>query len=141
MAFGSPLQEPRVFHDHGVEHVDHPGHGHHGTGGAPTLDRPLSRRGMAGLAVAGGILPSPTAIVVLLATFSAHRVGFGLALILSFSVGMAAALVGVGAVALRARTAVSRRLSGRLLWILSVVTAVVIVGVGAYLMIKGAAGI
>jgi ABC-type spermidine/putrescine transport system permease subunit II len=78
---------------------------------------------------------------VLLATFSAHRVGFGLALILAFSVGMAAALVGVGAVALRARTAVARRLSSRVLWVLPIVTAAVIVGVGAYLTIKGAGGI
>jgi nickel/cobalt transporter (NicO) family protein len=107
----------------------------------PVLDRPLSRRGLAGLAVAGGILPSPTAIVVLLATFSAHRVAFGLALIASFSAGMAAALIGVGFVAVRARTVVSKRLSGRLLWALPVSTAIVIVGVGVYLTIRGAAGI
>jgi ABC-type nickel/cobalt efflux system permease component RcnA len=126
----------------GHAHAGHPGdHAHDDDGARPQLDGPLSRRGMAGLAVAGGILPSPTAIVVLLATFSAHRVGFGLALILSFSVGMAAALVGVGALALRARSAVSRRLSGRLVWILPVVTAVVIVGVGAFLVVKGASGI
>ncbi|HEY7281959.1 MAG TPA: hypothetical protein VID47_10220 [Actinomycetota bacterium] len=136
-------------HDHGHDGHDHAHvhghdahvHGHQAGGDRPELDRPLSRRGMAGLAVAGGILPSPTAIVVLLATFSAHRVGFGLALILSFSVGMAAALVGVGAVALRARTAVARRLSGRVVWALPIVTAFVIVGVGAYLAIKGAGGI
>jgi ABC-type nickel/cobalt efflux system permease component RcnA len=91
--------------------------------------------------VAGGILPSPTAIVVLLATFSAHRVAFGLALIAAFSAGMAAALVGVGFVAVRARTAVSRRLSGRLLWALPVATAIVIAGVGVYLTIRGASGI
>ena len=128
-------------HDHdGHPHADHPGDHSHGND-RPRLDRPLSRRGMAGLAVAGGILPSPTAIIVLLATFSAHRVGFGLALILAFSVGMAAALVAVGALALRARTAVSRRLSGRLVWILPVVTAVVIVGVGAFLAVKGASGL
>jgi ABC-type nickel/cobalt efflux system permease component RcnA len=128
-------------HDAHVHGHDAHVHGHQAGGDRPVLDRPLSRRGMAGLAVAGGILPSPTAIVVLLATFSAHRVGFGLALILSFSVGMAAALVGVGAVALRARTAVARRLSGRVVWALPIVTAFVIVGVGAYLAIKGAGGI
>jgi nickel/cobalt transporter (NicO) family protein len=158
MAFAPSVLESAdvLVHDHGHapdggdgDHADH-GHDDHGTHGhddhsnhcdRPALDRPLSRRGMAGLAVAGGILPSPTAIVVLLATFSAHRVGFGLALILAFSVGMAAALVGVGAVALRARTAVARRLSSRVLWVLPIVTAAVIVGVGAYLTIKGAGGI
>jgi ABC-type nickel/cobalt efflux system permease component RcnA len=119
----------------------HTGAGHSHTAERPVIDRPLSRKGLAGLAVAGGILPSPTAIVVLLATFSAHRVGFGLALIASFSLGMAGALIAVGFVAVRARTAVSRRLSGRLVWALPVATAVVIAGLGVYLTIKGAAGI
>jgi ABC-type nickel/cobalt efflux system permease component RcnA len=119
---------------------------HHGADHSPpaertVLDRPLSRKGLAGLAVAGGILPSPTAIVVLLATFSAHRVGFGLALIASFSLGMAAALIGVGLVAVRARTAVARRLSSRFVLILPVATAFVIAGLGVYLTIKGAGGI
>ncbi|MFL5797068.1 MAG: hypothetical protein ACJ77A_03935 [Actinomycetota bacterium] len=127
---------------HGPGHMgnrDH-GNGHRGTGdpGPQTLDRPLSRAGMASLAVAGGILPSPTAIVVLLATFSAHRIAFGLALILSFSAGMAAALVGVGILALRARGAIARRLSGRLLRVLPIATALVIVGVGLFLAVKGA---
>jgi ABC-type nickel/cobalt efflux system permease component RcnA len=158
VAFAPSMEEPvhhdldQAAHDHAAGH-DHAGghehghaasghdHGSHVPAGRPTLDRPLSRRGMAGLAVAGGILPSPTAIVVLLATFSAHRVGFGLALILSFSVGMAAALIGVGALALRARASVARRLSGRLLWALPIATAVVIVGVGIYLAVKGASGV
>ena len=47
----------------------------------------------------------------------------------------------VGAVALRTRTAVARRLSGRVVWMLPIVTAIVIVGVGAFLAIKGASGI
>lgn len=134
-------------HDHGPDGHDHGSNGHHDHGSnadasaRPDLDRPLSRKGLSGLAVAGGILPSPTAIVVLLATFSAHRMGFGLALIVSFSLGMAGALVGVGFVALRARSAVSRRLSGRLLWALPVATAIVIAGVGIYLTAKGIAGI
>ncbi len=121
----------------------HDGNRDRGIGGpAPqALDRPLSRAGLTGLAVAGGILPSPTAIVVLLATFSAHRVAFGLALILSFSAGMAAALVGVGILALRARRAVTRRLSGRLVRALPIATALVIVGVGLFLAIRGAATI
>jgi len=119
----------------------HAGTGHPHPAERSALDRPLSRKGLAGLAVAGGILPSPTAIVVLLATFSAHRVGFGLALITAFSFGMAAALIAVGFVAVRARTAVSKRLSGRLVWALPVVTAVVIACLGVYLTIKGAAGL
>jgi nickel/cobalt transporter (NicO) family protein len=127
-------------HDHAADHAHDHSHAHH-RHGPGTDDRPLSRRGLAGLAVAGGILPSPTAIVVLLATFSGHRAGFGLALIMAFSVGMAAALIGVGALALRARRMVARRLSEPLFRALPVATALVIVVVGAVLVVKGASGV
>ena len=93
---------------------------------------------MAGLAIAGGILPSPTALVVLVSTVSAHRAAFGLSLIVAFSVGLAGALVAVGILALRAREAVSRRLSGRFLRWVSLASAAVIVGVGVFLVAKGA---
>ena len=115
-------------HDH---HHDH-------THKLPDLDRPLSRKGLAGLAIAGGILPSPTALVVLVSTVSAHRAAFGLSLIVAFSVGLAGALVAVGILALRAREAVSRRLSGRFLRWVSLASAAVIVGVGVFLVAKGA---
>jgi len=128
-------------HDHGHDHGHDDEHAHDHPPAGPALDRPLSRRGLAGLAVAGGLLPSPTAIVVLLATFSAHRATFGLALILAFSVGMAAALIAVGFLAFRARRAVSRRLSGRLLWAVPVVTALAIAVVGLVVSVKGAAAL
>jgi ABC-type nickel/cobalt efflux system permease component RcnA len=102
------------------------------------MDRPLSRKSLAGLAIAGGILPSPTALVVLVSTFSAHRAAFGLSLIVAFSVGLAGALVAVGIVALRAREMVSRRLSGRFLKLMSLASAAVILGVGVFLVAKGA---
>jgi ABC-type nickel/cobalt efflux system permease component RcnA len=108
---------------------------------APEIDKPLTRRRLVGLAAAGGILPSPTAIVVLVSTFTAHRVAFGLSLIVAFSVGLAAALVLVGMVALRARSFVSRRLGGPAMWVLPLVSAVVILAFGAYFLVRGASGI
>jgi len=127
-----------IGNGHIVDHHHDHGHAHRHPHELPDLDRPLSRRGLAGLAVAGGILPSPTALVVLVSTVSAHRAGFGLALIVAFSVGLAGALVGVGVLALRARTMVSRRLSGTFLRWVSVASAAVIVGVGVFLAVKGA---
>ena len=130
-----PSGLPTAGHrDHGPSHGN--GHGH--THELPDLDRPLSRKSLAGLAVAGGILPSPTALVVLVSTVSAHRAAFGLSLIVAFSVGLAAALVGVGIVALRARQMVARRLSGRFLRLVSLASAAVILGVGVFLAAKGA---
>jgi ABC-type nickel/cobalt efflux system permease component RcnA len=124
-------------HDHGHEDHHDREHGHvHGT---PDPDRPLSGRGLTGLALAGGILPSPTALVVLLSTVQHHRVPFGLALIGAFSVGLAAALVGVGVLALRAREMVSHRMNGRLWRAIPVASAAVIFGVGLFLVVKAAA--
>jgi ABC-type nickel/cobalt efflux system permease component RcnA len=128
----------RLDPSHDPDHHDHHGHGRGHSHAAP--DAPaLSRRGLAALAVAGGILPSPTALVVLLASVAFGRVGYGLALIGAFSLGLAAALVAVGAVAIRARDLVARRASGRLARIVPVASAGAIAVVGLVLTVNGAA--
>jgi ABC-type nickel/cobalt efflux system permease component RcnA len=103
--------------------------------------RILSRRAMAALSMAGGILPSPTALVVLLASMALGRVAYGLALLAAFSLGLAAALVVVGIVALRARDAVSRRMSSRFARALPVASASVIATMGLVLSVRGLAQI
>ena len=50
------------------------------------------------------LLPCPTAIVVMLSAVSLHRVGFGLVLIVAFSVGLATVLTGIGFALVFART-------------------------------------
>jgi ABC-type nickel/cobalt efflux system permease component RcnA len=101
----------------------------------------LSRRGIAALAVAGGILPSPTALLVLLATIALDRLAYGLGLIAAFSLGLAATLVVVGVVALRARDAVFRRMSGRFAGAVPVLSASAIAVVGIVLAVRGFAEI
>ncbi len=101
-------------------------------------DRAVSRPRLAALAVSGGVLPSPTALVVLLAAISAHRIGYGLALIAAFSVGLAAALIAIGVLALRARAVVRDRLGGRAAALLPILSAAVIVGFGVYFLVRGA---
>ena len=61
---------------------------------APHTGRPYSEALMLG--VSGGIIPCPAALVVLLTALSMHRVGFGLVLIVAFSIGLAAVLVAIG---------------------------------------------
>ena len=126
-------------HDHGN------GHGHaHGVDGhdhshaVPEGVSLTSRKGMFALALAGGILPSPSALIVMLGAINAHRVGYGLGLILAFSAGLALALIVVSLGALRARAAMASRLSsfwGRLVPVLS---AGAIVAVGVFLAVRGA---
>ena len=55
------------------------------------------------LGITGGMVPCPAALVVLLSAISLHRVGFGLFLIVAFSLGLAAVLIGVGTVMVYAR--------------------------------------
>jgi nickel/cobalt transporter (NicO) family protein len=99
--------------------------------------RPLSRRGLIALAFAGGILPSPSALVVLLGSVSIGRTALGLVLIAAFSVGLAASLVTVGAVAIRARHMATGRLPAGLMRLAPVVSAGCIALVGLALTARG----
>ena len=68
----------------------------------------LASRGILGVGIAAGLLPCPSALVVLLSAIALHRVGFGLALIVAFSVGLAATITAIGLVAVLARRAFGR---------------------------------
>jgi len=72
-----------------------------------------SRRALGALAVSGGILPSPSALVVLLASSALGRLAFGLAIVAAFSVGLAATLVAVSVSAVRARDLLTRWIGRR----------------------------
>jgi ABC-type nickel/cobalt efflux system permease component RcnA len=79
-------------HDHSEDH--HHGHGPEGS---------VSLRALLVLGVTGGIVPCPAALVVLLSAVALRRVGLGLLLIVAFSVGLAAVLIGIGLLVLYAR--------------------------------------
>ena len=61
-----------------------------------TPGRRVGLPGLVALGVSGGIVPCPAALVVLLSALSLNRVGFGLLLIVAFSVGLAAVLIATG---------------------------------------------
>ena len=114
---------------------DHPHEHHHATA---STERLLSC-GIAAISVAGGILPSPTALVALLGSIALDRVPYGLALVAAFSFGLAAALVVVGVVALRAGAIVSRRWSRRSTALVPVLSASTIAVTGVALAVRGLA--
>ncbi len=75
------------------------GHGHgHAHGPTPTDGEPTSVRSLVALGAAGGMVPCPSALVVLIAAISQHRVGTGMALIFAFSLGLATTLTLLGLV-------------------------------------------
>jgi nickel/cobalt exporter len=91
----------------------------------------LSWRSLVGVGVSGGLLPCPSALVVLLAAISLHRVAFGLLLIVAFSAGLALSITGVGLVAVLAKRAFGRiGFDGRIVGLLPAVSALVILVAG-----------
>jgi nickel/cobalt transporter (NicO) family protein len=97
----------------------------------------LSARSLLAVGVSGGLLPCPSALVVLLAAISLHRVGFGLLLIVAFSAGLAVTITGIGLVAVVARTTFGRlRLDGRAFSLLPALSALVIVAAGIGMTVR-----
>ena len=131
-----------VSFERGTE-VEHEHHHHHDHGSEDPHDhresRGISRRGLAALAVSGGILPSPTALVVLTGAIAYHRIGYGLGLLVAFSCGLATALILVAVLALRARSMVSRRLGSKVGGLLPILSAAVIMGFGLFFLARGVA--
>ncbi len=84
-------------------HTHHPHHSHtyvhdHEKEHSPSHppDEEASLGSLFSLGIAGGMVPCPTALIVLLASISAKKILFGLLLIISFSLGLAAILFFVG---------------------------------------------
>ena len=149
-AFGWADAEAHHHHEHdhaGAADHDHT-HAHSHGGGALTHSHggrehshlppgadgsPLTWRSLLALGVSGGLLPCPSALVVMLAAISLGRVGYGLALIIAFSVGLAATLTAVGLLFVYAGRFVAGRRAGesRLFKILPVLSSLVIACAGA----------
>jgi len=114
-------------HDHGHTHDhDHGPHGHsHLPPGAD--GQPVTWRGLLALGISGGLLPCPSALVVLLSAIALHRVAFGMVLIVVFSIGLAGVLTGIGLLLVYARRLFERfPTDGRLLRALPVASAAVV---------------
>lgn len=129
-------------HSHAVEHT-HGGFTHsHAV--APTL------RGTILLGFAGGLVPSPSAVVVLVGAAALGQAWFGLLLVVAYGVGLALTLTAAGFAVVRLGSGVTRLLDRRPRLAASPMTALVrrtaplmsafvVVALGAGLVLKGAA--
>ena len=114
--FRSRFRHRGHAHDHGHHHHEHE---------AP------SRRSLVAVGITGGLLPCPSALVVLLAAISLHRVAFGMLLIVAFSAGLALSITGIGLVAVYAKQIFKRAsFEGRLVRLLPAASALVILAAG-----------
>jgi ABC-type nickel/cobalt efflux system permease component RcnA len=91
----------------------------------------ISGRSLLAVGVSGGLLPCPSALVVLLAAISLHRVAYGMILIVAFSFGLAASITGIGLVSVLAKRAFRRvTFDGSVMRLLPALSALVIVVAG-----------
>ena len=79
----------------------------------PAPDEPLSMRTLLAMGFAGGLSPSPSAVVVLLGAAALGRTWYGVLLILAYGIGLAATLTGLGFALARWGDRLHRVASGR----------------------------
>ena len=90
-----------MLHHHGHDH----GFGYH-THEIP--EGPVTPKALLALGISGGLVPCPSALIVLLSAIALHRLAYGLALITAFSVGLASVLIIIGLMVVSARNWLER---------------------------------
>ena len=141
VAIGSALVLSRARSAwHGRQHAGLGDDGHRHPG--------LGRGGLLALGISSGIIPCPSALVVLLAAISLHRVAFGIAMIVAFSAGLASTLTAIGLalagglpLLLRVRRAGHARIMTRAVRLVPVASALVVTVAGLGLTIQAIPGV
>ncbi|MCA1680442.1 MAG: sulfite exporter TauE/SafE family protein, partial [Actinobacteria bacterium] len=127
-------RDPDHDHDHAHDHVKHDD--------APDSLRP---RVLLAAGASAGLIPCPSALVVLLAAVAQQKIALGLLLIVTFSVGLAATLTGLGLAVVYARTLTTRwhprGLIARAFAVIPALSALVIIAVGVVLTARAVPGI
>ncbi len=136
------------LHDHGHDHAhsDHPHDHHHGRHShthTPYDDSGrITLRSLLALGISGGLIPCPTALVVLLSAIALGRVGFGLTLIVAFSAGLAAVLVAIGLLFVQGRRLFDRiPVESRLLRLLPLAGACLVLLTGVVMTAQAVVGV
>ena len=140
-------------HDHQHDHPhDHPhghahGHDHEHHGDAHVHEHGttpgFTKRGLVSLGIAGGLVPSPSALVVLLSAVALGRTAFGVVLVLGYGIGMALTLMSAGLMLAKVGGATSGLLRGRVaeryVHLLPLLTAALFIVVGCGLAARSPA--
>jgi len=126
----------RKARHHHAHHHPH-GHDHHHHDHAP-----ITRRGILAMGASAGLIPCPSALVVLLGAIAQHEVALGLLLIVAFSAGLAATLTALGIAVVHAGRLTARiSPDGRLIAVLPAASALVIVAAGTLLTAQALHGV
>lgn len=138
-------------HGHGHKHA-HANHTHTHTHGGFTHTHEIAPtvRGTILLGFAGGLVPSPSAVVVLVGAAALGKAWFGFLLVLAYGVGLALTLTAAGVAVVKLGSQVSRLLENGPRWTggpvaallrrnVALGSALIVVALGAGLVLQGAA--
>jgi nickel/cobalt transporter (NicO) family protein len=126
VAIGAAVLRSRLRRRHEHTH-EHHHHEHH-----------QPKAGLLGMGAAAGLIPCPSALVVLLAAVSQHEIALGMLLIVAFSLGLAGTLTALGLAVVHAQRHLTRLRLPRLTAALPAASALLIVGVGCVLTANAA---
>ena len=131
----SASREHLHVHDHDRPHVHRHDHTHSDHSHMPPEQ--ITWRSLLALGVSGGLIPCPSALVVLLGAIALNKIGFGLVLVLAFSLGLAGALTAIGMLFIYAGRFFERFPSqGRVLRFVPVLSALFVSILGAAIIWK-----
>jgi nickel/cobalt transporter (NicO) family protein len=131
-------------HDHDHDHDHSHDHGAHHHSHLPEPGATISWRSLFVLGLAGGLIPSASALLILLGSIAAGRPAFGFVLVVAFGLGMALVMGGIGfalvvAQARLDRVGASTRL-GRAGAYLPLLASCLVLGFGLYLTVQAVTG-
>jgi nickel/cobalt transporter (NicO) family protein len=148
---GAARHDHESAHDHQPALHDHdqPARGEHSHGGVrhthlPPAGSTISWRSLFVLGLAGGLIPSASALLILLGSIAAGRPAFGFVLVVAFGLGMALVMSGIGLALVLARGRLERVDSASTLGSVSrslpLVASLLVFSLGIYLTVQAVAG-
>jgi nickel/cobalt exporter len=128
VAIGLTVFRKRVQRHHHHHHPHDHDHHHHDE---------LTTKGIVAMGASAGLIPCPSALVVLLGAIAQHQVALGLLMIVVFSLGLAGTLTVLGLTVVYAQRLTTRiNFSSRLATALPAISALVIVSAGLVLTVQ-----
>jgi nickel/cobalt transporter (NicO) family protein len=133
---GAGVLRSRLRRAHSHSHSHERAHEHH------EHDHGLSRRGLLSMGAAAGLIPCPSALVVLLAAIAQHELALGMLLIVAFSLGLAGTLTLLGVAVVHAGRFLPPRIAtGRLAALMPAASALLVIALGFVLAAKAVPGV
>lgn len=133
---------PHHDHDHSDhDHSDPHHHHHHGDGHHHHHDIPerVTVRDLLTLGISGGLVPCPEALGIMVIAIGLNRIVLGLSMVVAFSFGLAAVLIAIGILLVRAKTWLESASQAGQRWQvwLPLISAIIVTLLGVGIMLKG----